>query len=258
MVEQFDIHTLERQKEIERVNTITRKYWGMVMTDPSGAREAVRQMCEEIFDEERITTNITGLDHIPPNQGPYIFAPNHPTVLEEHKIFEMFGAKYSVPYYILLFDHLMSQHLEKPVHFVVTGPDNDQYRKVHESLGYILVPHRPNGEKLSIPEMKTINTQVQAYLNKGESIVIFPEGKFYGKGNIGPLQPGTFHLAEKFGAPVTPVLMDGFDEPYSHISFDIAAPKEVPAGLHPRDAATIFRCRIIEELGLRPVETRET
>jgi len=46
-------------------------------------------------------------------------------------------------------------------------------------------------------------------LRDGRLVVVFPEGTRSGDGSIGEFRPGAFYLAQKSGAPVVPVYLDG-------------------------------------------------
>ena len=46
-------------------------------------------------------------------------------------------------------------------------------------------------------------------LRDGRLVVVFPEGTRSGDGSIGDFRPGAFYLAQKSGAPVVPVYIDG-------------------------------------------------
>jgi 1-acyl-sn-glycerol-3-phosphate acyltransferase len=48
-----------------------------------------------------------------------------------------------------------------------------------------------------------------ARLRDGQLVVVFPEGTRSGDGSIGEFRPGAFHLAQKSGAPVVPVYIEG-------------------------------------------------
>ena len=48
-----------------------------------------------------------------------------------------------------------------------------------------------------------------ARLHDGGLVVVFPEGTRSGDGSIGEFRPGAFYLAQKSGAPVVPVYIDG-------------------------------------------------
>jgi 1-acyl-sn-glycerol-3-phosphate acyltransferase len=48
-----------------------------------------------------------------------------------------------------------------------------------------------------------------ARLRDGRLVVVFPEGTRSGDGSVGEFRPGAFYLAQKSGAPVVPVYLDG-------------------------------------------------
>jgi 1-acyl-sn-glycerol-3-phosphate acyltransferase len=48
-----------------------------------------------------------------------------------------------------------------------------------------------------------------ARLSEGQLLVVFPEGTRSEDGSIGEFKPGAFYLAQKSGAPVVPVYIDG-------------------------------------------------
>jgi len=48
-----------------------------------------------------------------------------------------------------------------------------------------------------------------ARLREGRLVVVFPEGTRSGDGSIGEFRPGAFYLAQKSGAPIVPVYIDG-------------------------------------------------
>jgi 1-acyl-sn-glycerol-3-phosphate acyltransferase len=50
---------------------------------------------------------------------------------------------------------------------------------------------------------------VGARLRDGQLVVVFPEGTRSMGGSIGEFRPGAFYLAQKSGAPVVPVYIDG-------------------------------------------------
>lgn len=51
--------------------------------------------------------------------------------------------------------------------------------------------------------------EAAARLREGRLVVVFPEGTRSGDGSIGEFRPGAFYLAQKSGAPVVPVYIDG-------------------------------------------------
>jgi 1-acyl-sn-glycerol-3-phosphate acyltransferase len=51
--------------------------------------------------------------------------------------------------------------------------------------------------------------EATARMDRGQMVVIFPEGTRSRDGTIGEFKPGAFYLARKTGAPLLPVLIDG-------------------------------------------------
>jgi 1-acyl-sn-glycerol-3-phosphate acyltransferase len=49
----------------------------------------------------------------------------------------------------------------------------------------------------------------QAALDRGVSLVVFPEGSRTVTGRVGPFHDGVFRMALQFGAPITPVSIVG-------------------------------------------------
>jgi 1-acyl-sn-glycerol-3-phosphate acyltransferase len=51
--------------------------------------------------------------------------------------------------------------------------------------------------------------EAAARIGRGQMVVIFPEGTRSRDGTVGGFKPGAFFLAQKTGAPLLPVLVDG-------------------------------------------------
>ena len=58
-------------------------------------------------------------------------------------------------------------------------------------------------------EAVTLVREATARMDRGQMVVIFPEGTRSRDGTIGEFKPGAFYLARKTGAPLLPVLIDG-------------------------------------------------
>ncbi len=213
-----------RQAEIDRINECTQIYWQKAINDPVHARDYLRELCDVIFDGVRIETFLHDIGNILHIKEGILFAPNHPGVLDEHKIF--FNNTHSIPYYILHFDFLIEYLLDKKVHFIVSDPIDESYRELIRQMEYIIVPDKAHGKKMTTEEREAINAQIQSYLEKGEHVAFFPEGKSHGEGNIGKLQKGMVHFVNQNPkTPLVPVRLDGFDKPYHQIDVTFAPPK---------------------------------
>jgi 1-acyl-sn-glycerol-3-phosphate acyltransferase len=58
-------------------------------------------------------------------------------------------------------------------------------------------------------ELKRMWRLTRAALDRGVSLVVFPEGGRTITGRVGPFRDGMFRMAREFGAPITPVSMVG-------------------------------------------------
>ena len=97
-----------------------------------------------------------------------------------------------------------------------------------------------------------------ARLRDGRLVVVFPEGTRSGDGSIGEFQLGAFYLAQKSGAPVVPVYLDGGDRAIPKGGYCVRAagllvrvlpqlsPGEGAGGSKERIAAAV-RGRILQE-----------
>jgi 1-acyl-sn-glycerol-3-phosphate acyltransferase len=58
-------------------------------------------------------------------------------------------------------------------------------------------------------DLKRMLRMTQSALDRGVSLVVFPEGSRTITGHVGPFQNGVFRMALQFGAPITPVSIVG-------------------------------------------------
>ena len=68
------------------------------------------------------------------------------------------------------------------------------------TVGYILVDPR---------NIKSTKEHAEAALGRGQSLVIFPEGRRTDDGSLGQFKAGAFHLAAEFNRPIVPITIDG-------------------------------------------------
>lgn len=54
-------------------------------------------------------------------------------------------------------------------------------------------------------------TQLESYVKRGYSLVVFPEGERNDRSSIGRFHKGAFYIAEKLGLDITPVFIHGFN-----------------------------------------------
>ncbi|MBI3725868.1 1-acyl-sn-glycerol-3-phosphate acyltransferase [bacterium] len=63
--------------------------------------------------------------------------------------------------------------------------------------------------------------QCRSWLDRGVSILIFPEGTRSEDGALGPFRPGAFKLAIETGRPVLPIVVDGSKDALPKKSLDV-------------------------------------
>jgi len=96
-------------------------------------------------------------------------------------------------------------------------------------------------------------------LNRGSSLMIFPEGTRSKDGRIGKFRDGAFILSRKTGAAAVPVVIDGARDVFSdgtimyrrvyRMTIQILKPVEPDEAETPKALGRLVRSRIQEELG---------
>lgn len=71
------------------------------------------------------------------------------------------------------------------------------------AAGHIMVDHS------SAQAIKKTMTDAEAKLKRGNSLVVFPEGRRTDDGNIQPFKHGAFRLAVMFRRPIVPITING-------------------------------------------------
>ena len=61
----------------------------------------------------------------------------------------------------------------------------------------------------SVRGLTELRDGMRAELDRGHSLLVFPEGTRTQTGHLGPLQPGVFRIAQQLGAPIVPVTVTG-------------------------------------------------
>jgi len=61
----------------------------------------------------------------------------------------------------------------------------------------------------SAATMRVLKERCREELDRGTSVIVFPEGTRTLDGNVGPFRPGVFRMAREFGVPIVPVSIAG-------------------------------------------------
>lgn len=108
--------------------------------------------------------------------------------------------------------------------------------------------------------MRELARLAKQEVDRGRSLLIFPEGTRTRDGRVGPFHKGLFHIAVQFGVPVVPVAVTGMTEvlatgswimrPFQEVTVHVMAPVQT-AGASREDVPKIaeqVRERIVEKV----------
>ncbi len=121
--------------------------------------------------------------------------------------FDASRPSFFVPNHVNLFDPFVlypalpgrTRGLELESHFRIPF-----YGRLVRRFGNVPVP------KLKAPsDLMRMWRRAKAALDCGLSLVVFPEGTRTRTGRVGPFKDGVFRMAVEFGAPITPVTIEG-------------------------------------------------
>lgn len=146
-----------------------------------------------IYTRGQITASGTRLSFevhpdVDPN-GVYMFAQNHVNLLDHCTMYN------STPHF--------KQGIELAAHF-----ETPVYGWFMKQRGTIPV-HR----ELGAPEMMRIMEEgMRREVNKGHSLLVFPEGTRTLTGRVGTFKPGVLKIAHRMGLPIVPVAITGMFE----------------------------------------------
>ena len=157
-----------------------------------------------------VSLEVRGLDHLEPLTGPVIFAANHQSHLDTPMILQALPARWK---YRLA--PAMAKEFFRP-HFY---PDQfDRAARLTNSINYYLSSAFFNA--FPLPQRETGTRQTLRYIGQlvgaGYSVLIFPEGRRTGKGEIARFQPGVGMIAARLDVPVVPVRLEGLDRILHH------------------------------------------
>ena len=151
-----------------------------------------------------------GLEHLEKIQGPVIFAANHQSHFDTPVILDALPAKWR--YNVAT---AMAKEFFK-AHFFPEQHTRSAYLK--NSTNYYLAAMFFNAFPLPQRESGTRQTlrYIGELISRGQSILIYPEGRRTESGEIGRLQPGVAMIASRLDVPVVPVRLEGVDRILHH------------------------------------------
>lgn len=94
----------------------------------------------------------------------------------------------------------------------------------------------------SLSKMRELTARMRAEIDKGNSLLAFPEGTRTRDGHLGAFQPGLFRMARLLGAPIVPVTVTGM----------YLVMRKGSYLLSPGHAVTIYCDQPVETSGLSP------
>jgi long-chain acyl-CoA synthetase len=151
-----------------------------------------------------------GLEHLESLQGPVIFAANHQSHLDTPVILDALPPRWR--YRVA---PAMAKEFFK-AHFYPEQHSRSAYWK--NSTNYYLAAMFFNA--FPLPQRESGTRQTLRYIgelvSEGISILIYPEGRRTGSGEMGRFQPGVAMIAARLGVPVVPVHLDGLDRILHH------------------------------------------
>jgi long-chain acyl-CoA synthetase len=153
---------------------------------------------------------VEGREHLSAIDQPVIFASNHQSHMDTPVILAALPSR--MRYRVA---PAMAKEFFKP-HFYP-----DQYSQTAwftNSLNYYLAALFFNA--FPLPQREAGARQTLRYigdvLGDGFSVLIFPEGKRSGSGEIGPFRPGIGMIASRLAVPIVPVRIEGLDKVLHH------------------------------------------
>ena len=155
----------------------------------------------------RIFARVTvkGLEHLERIDGPVIFAANHQSHFDGPVILDSMPPRWRYRAAPAMMKEFFDAHFFPARHTRMEWFTN--------SLNYYLSALFFNAFPLTQGRVGTRQTlrYMGELVEDGYSILIFPEGRRFESGKIGPFQPGVGMIASRLGVPVVPVRVDGLD-----------------------------------------------
>ncbi len=143
----------------------------------------IRAWARSLLRLAGVKVEITGLEHIP--EGPVVFVPNHQSYFDIPVLLAWLDRPYP----------LVSKVEVKKIPLI---------RQWMELLGCVFID-RDNARQ----SVAALGEAARTMVERGRSLIIFPEGTRSRGERLGEFKNGGFRAALKAGVPVVPVVIDG-------------------------------------------------
>jgi long-chain acyl-CoA synthetase len=146
---------------------------------------------------------VTGRQHLRGLKGPVLVVANHVTEQDIGFVLAALPARFRHRLATAMFGERLRELRHPP-------PDLPWFRRWAYPLGYLLVCTLFN--VFSMPKQSGVRRSFQyagESVDRGYSILVFPEGQLTRDGRVGPFRAGIGILAQQLGIPVVPMKIDG-------------------------------------------------
>jgi long-chain acyl-CoA synthetase len=157
-----------------------------------------------------VRTQVRGLEHLQPLDGPVIFAANHQSHLDTAAILDALPRRWRYRVAPAMLKEFFAAHFH---------PEQFTFRqRLTSSTNYYLAALFFNAFPLPQREIgaREALRHIGGIVDQGDSILIFPEGKRTDHGEIIHFQPGVGMIAARLGLPVVPIRLSGLDRILHH------------------------------------------
>ena len=156
------------------------------------------------------SVDVRGLEHLTSLQGPAIFAANHQSHLDTPVILDALPPRWRYAVATAMAKEFFRAH------FHPAQATRSEFLK--NSANYYLAALFFNAFPLPQREGGTRQTlrHIGELVDRGTSILIYPEGRRTDDGSVGRFQPGVAMIASRLGLPVVPVRLEGVERILHH------------------------------------------
>jgi long-chain acyl-CoA synthetase len=146
-----------------------------------------------------------GLDHLASLQGPAIFAANHQSHFDTPVILDALPPRWRYAVATAMAKEFFRAHFHPgQVTRAEFLKNSANYYLAALFFNAFPLPQRESGTRQTLRHIGEL-------VDRGSSILIYPEGRRTNDGSVGRFQPGVAMIAARLGLPVVPVRLEGVD-----------------------------------------------